>query len=138
MNKIVTVWFKDGRIYINTDSGETLSRSLEVFPLLHDAPNAQRADWKIVHEGQALRWDSLDEDIHISSFYETENIEHENEVAAIFNQFPQINVSQMAKYLNIDKTLLARYIYGVKTPSKKRIEEIKEAFHSLGKKMQTV
>lgn len=138
MSKITDVWFKDGRIYVKTDFGETLSRSLEVFPLLLDAPNAQRADWKIVHEGQALRWDSLDEDIHISSFYESEEPNHDNEVAAIFNRFPQINVSQMAKYMNIDKTLLSRYIYGIKRPSAKRMDEIRNAFHELGQKMQMV
>ena len=37
MESIVKLWFKDGRIYILTDQGNTYSRPLEAFPLLMDA-----------------------------------------------------------------------------------------------------
>ncbi len=51
--------------------------------------------------GDALRWKELDVDIHISSFYEEVEIKKENEVAALFEKFPQLNVSEVARSLGI-------------------------------------
>ena len=31
----------------------------------------------------------------------------------IFRRFPQLNVSEMARYIGINKSLLAKYIYGI-------------------------
>lgn len=38
---------------------------LKAFPLLKEAAEAQRAAYKIVLRGTALRWEELDEDIYI-------------------------------------------------------------------------
>ena len=71
MAKIEKVWFNTERIYLLTDSGETLSRPLEAFPVLKEASEADRNDFKIGRFGDDIRWEKLDEDIHISSFYES-------------------------------------------------------------------
>ena len=99
MAKIEKVWLNNERIYLQTDSGETLSRPLEAFPVLKEASEADRNDFKIGRFGDDLRWEKLDEDIHISSFYETVEPNPENEVGRIFRQFPQLNVSEMARYV---------------------------------------
>ena len=104
------VWFENERIFIRTESGETFSRPLQAFPLLLEATSEQRALYEIGLDGDDIRWEELDEDIHISSFYVTEEPDPDNEIAAIFKRFPQLNVSEMARYIGINKSLLARYI----------------------------
>lgn len=130
--KILKVWFDNERIYIHTDKGNTLSLDLEVFPTLKDATPDQRNAVVIEPWGDAMRWEEIDEDIHISTFYEDLMPNHDNEVAALFNQFPQLNVSEVARLIGIHKSLLAQYIYGVKTPSKDRMKKIKSVLHQLG------
>jgi len=130
--RILKVWFENERIYIHTDKGNTLSLDLEVFPTLKDATPDQRNAVVIEPWGDAMRWEEIDEDIHISTFYEDLKPNHDNEVAALFNQFPQLNVSEVARLIGIHKSLLAQYIYGVKTPSKDRMKKIKSVLHQLG------
>lgn len=138
MAKIEKVWFNNERIYLLTDNGETLSRPLEAFPVLKEASEADRNDFKIGRFGDDIRWEKLDEDIHISSFYETVEPDPENEVGRIFRQFPQLNVSEMARYIGINKSLLAKYIYGIKKPSEERMRQIKDALHFIGKELIAV
>ena len=135
---IEKVWFNNERIYLLTDNGETLSRPLEAFPVLKEASEVDRNDFKIGRFGDDIRWEKLDEDIHISSFYETVEPDPENEVGRIFRQFPQLNVSEMARYIGINKSLLAKYIYGIKKPSEERMRQIKDALHVIGKELIAV
>ena len=137
-NRIVSVWFDAERIFIRTEAGETLSRPLQAFPLLMEASPAQRALYEIGLDGDDIRWEALDEDIHISSFFSTEEPDPDNEIAAIFKRFPQLNVSEMARYIGINKSLLARYIYGIKRPSPQRREQILSAIRTLGREMTEV
>lgn len=129
------VWFEDERIYMRSDKSNIYSRPLEAFPILKDASVKERNDFTIEMYGLALRWKVLDEDIHISSFYDNTEPEYNNEVAALFSMFPQLNVSEVARSLGIHKSLLSQYIYGVKTPSEKRLREIKDVLHTLGLKL---
>ena len=138
MEKIQKVWFDSQRIYVITDEGNTLSRPLEAFPVLKDATDDQRNAFKIGRFGDDIRWEVLDEDIHISSFHETAEPDLENEVARMFLLFPQLNVSEMARYIGINKSLLAKYVYGIKKPGPERLAQIKAAFHSMGKRLMAV
>ena len=138
MEKILNVWFEPDRIYIRTDADEIYSRPLEAFPLLKEASNAQREEFTIELGGEALRWPAIDEDIHISSFFETSEPEYDNEVARIFKKCPQLNVSEVARNIGINKSLLSKYIYGIKNPSDQRVAQIKETLRSLGQKLASV
>ena len=138
MDRIIKVWFDPERIYIATESGKTFSRPLQAFPLLMEATPDQRALYEIGLDGDDIRWEELDEDIHISSFFETTEPDPDNEIAAIFKRFPQLNVSETARYIGINKSLLARYIYGVKHPSQQRRDQIISAIRALGKEMTEV
>lgn len=138
METIKNIWFENGRIYMLSSENKVYSRPLEAFPLLKDATDTQRAAYSIVLRGAALRWDELDEDIHISSFYEKKEPEYDNEIARIFKRFPQLNVSEVARNLGINKSLLSKYIYGIKCPSEERICQIKAALHALGKELVAV
>lgn len=135
MESIVKLWFEEGRIYILTDKGNTYSRPLEAFPLLLDATPAQRQAFEIGLEGDDIRWEDIDEDIHISSFYDTAEPNSNNPIAEVFKKFPQLNVSEVARTIGINKSLLSRYIYGIKKPSAARAEQILEAIRQLGREM---
>lgn len=64
------VWFTSSCICIETDDGKMYSKSLEAFPILFNATEQQRLDYEIGKFGDDIRWLSIDEDIHISSFLE--------------------------------------------------------------------
>lgn len=138
MDTIKDIWFDASRIYMRTDAGKTFSRPLEAFPLLKEASDEDRRNFKIGRFGDDVRWESLDEDIHISSFYETVEPNYENEIATIFKRFPQLNVSEVARSMGINKSLLSKYIYGIKRPSAQRKMQIKEALHALGEELMAV
>jgi hypothetical protein len=138
MITIEKVWFANGRIYICTDDNHVLSRPLEAFPTLKDATEKEKLNYKIDKFGDAIRWADIDEDIHISSFYEDAEPDNDNEIAAIFRRFPQLNVSEVARSIGIHKSLLSKYIYGVKKPSLQRKEEIKQALRTLGEQLSSI
>lgn len=138
METIKNIWFENERIYMRSNENKVYSRPLEAFPLLKEATERERDNYVLEMRGEAVRWPELDEDIHITSFYKKNEPEYDNEIARIFKQFPQLNVSEVARNLGINKSLLSKYIYGIKKPSQQRVTEIKEALHALGKQLIAV
>ena len=138
METIKKIWFKDNRIFMQTMNNEIFSRPLEAFPILKDASLQQRNAFKIGKDKIDIRWNELDEDIHINSFFETSEPDYKNTVAESLKQFPQLNISALSLQIGINKSLLAKYIYGIKKPSASRKKEIENALHSLGKKLMEV
>jgi len=136
MERIKNLWFAENRIYMKSTEGNVLSRPLEAYPELEEATIEQRNDFTIDEDGMAIRWEALDADMHISSFYETSEPNQENEIAKMFKRFPWLNVSEVARAIGINKSLLARYIYGISKPSEQRLQQIKEAFHQFGRELQ--
>ncbi len=135
MSKITNVWFEGGRICIATDDGRTHDRPLECFPILKEATDEQRDAWRINKFGDAIRWEGIDEDIHLTSFYATEEPDASNVIGDVFRRFPQLNVSEVARTVGIHKSLLSKYIYGTKKPSEKRAEDILDALRRLGREL---
>lgn len=133
--RIQEVWFKDERIFMRSSLGNEYSRPLESFPRLKDANSEERNSFTIRLQGEAIRWEGIDEDIHISSFFDKDEPKYDNAVGNLFKKFPQLNVSEIAKSIGINKSLLSQYIYGIKTPSEKRMNEIKAALNNLGKEL---
>ncbi len=138
METIKNIWFEEERIYMLSSENKVYSRPLEAFPILKEASAEERENFTIEMRGMAFRWKKLDEDIHISSFYNKEEPDYANEVASIFMRFPQLNVSEVARNMGINKSLLSKYIYGIKKPSPERLMQIKEALHVLGHELIAV
>ena len=138
MPTIEKLWFDSERIWIQTDDLQKFSRPLEAFPTLKEASNEERMSFTINNLKDSIRWEIIDEDIHISSFFEEQEPNYENEIALIFKKFPQLNISEVANSIGIHKSLLAKYIYGIKKPSEQRKQEIKNALHDLGKQLLAV
>lgn len=136
MEKIKNIWFDEKRIYMKTTEGRVLSRPLEAYPELMEATTEQRNDFSIDEDGTSLRWEELDADMHISSFYETSEPNSQNEVATMFKRFPWLNVSEVARAIGINKSLLARYIYGISKPSEQRLQQIRNSLHALGAELE--
>ena len=137
MEKIKNLWFDENRIYIRTTENRVLSRPLEAYIELQEASAEERNDFVIDSDGVSIRWEALDADMHISSFYETTEPNYRNEVAEMFNRFPWLNVSEVANAIGINKSLLARYIYGISKPSEQRLDQIRKALHEMGKELLT-
>lgn len=138
MELIKKVWFEKGRIFILTDKNNSYSRPLEAFPLLIDATPKQRSNYEIGVDGDDIRWDEIDEDIHISSFYDSTEPDRNNIISQVFAKFPQLNVSEVARTIGINKSLLSRYIYGIKKPSEQRTQQILDAIRKLGSEMSSI
>ena len=136
--KIKDIWFDGGRIFMRDTEGAVYTRPLEAFPLLMEASEEQREIFEIDPQGDAVRWPEIDEDVHVSSFLEQKEPNEDNEIAQIFHRFPQLNVSEVARQMGINKSLLSKYIYGIKTPSEHRRLEIKHALHTLGEELMSV
>lgn len=132
MEKIKTIWFDADRIYMKTQEGKVYSRPLEAYPELKDATVEQRNDYVIGDDGEDIRWESIDADMHISSFHEVTEPK-DNEIAQMFAHYPWLNVSEVARAIGINKSLMARYIYGISKPSEKRVQQIRDALHQFGK-----
>lgn len=138
MKTIEKIWFDSGCIFMLCSDTMIYSKPLELFPTLKAASDMERLRYTITMRGEALRWAEIDEDIHISSFFEDIEVEQDNEVAKIFNDFPYLNVSEVARVMGIHKSLLSKYIYGVKKPSAERIELIKSTLRELGSQLSAV
>jgi hypothetical protein len=137
MKTIEKIWFTESRIFMQTREGEVFSRPLEAFPLLKNATELERKNFKIGKFKDDIRWENLDEDIHINSFFS--DIEpKQNPIGDFFSILPQINVSSFAKQIGINKSLMAKYIYGIKTPSEKRKKEIQLGLHKLATELSCV
>lgn len=137
MEKIKNIWFDENRIFMRTTEGNVLSRPLEAYPELKEASMEERNDFTIDEDRESIRWEELDADMHISSFYETSEPNTINEVAKMFSRFPWLNVSEVARAIGINKSLLARYIYGISNPSEQRLQQIRKTLHALGTELQT-
>lgn len=132
---IKRVWFEDNKILIVTLDGEVLSQPLEVYPSLLEATDEQRYDYEIWDEGQSIRWEIIDEDVHISEFYEKETVNYDNEVNRLLSRFPYLNLKAFAEYIGMHWTKLARYRYGVWTPGESDLDDIKSGLQRIGREM---
>ena len=132
---IKRVWFEENKILIVTLDGEVLSQPLEVYPSLLEATDEQRYDYEIWDEGQSIRWEIIDEDVHISEFYEKETVNYDNEVNRLLSRFPYLNLKAFAEYIGMHWTKLARYRYGVWTPGESDLEDIKSGLQRIGREM---
>lgn len=63
---IKKLWFKDEKIFIQTDEGKNLWQSLKWYPRLVNATAEQRVNYKLSAMG--IHWPELDEDISFESF----------------------------------------------------------------------
>lgn len=135
VDKIEMVWFSNGHIYIKTDDGGEFNQPLEVFPALLEATNEQRSKFMINKWGDAISWPEIDEAIHISSFFEQETVDYDNDVNKLLSRFPWLDLKAFAQYIGMHWTKLARFRYGVWKPTPETFAKIKNGIIAIGKEM---
>lgn len=137
-DQIRKLWFEDGCIKIQTKTDETLSQPLEVFPALFYTTPAQRKNYYLWDNNRSIRWPKLDEDIHISHFHEVETVNYENDVNRLLSRCPCLDLKAFAQYIGMHWTKLARFKYGVRTPSPETFAKIKNGIVAIAKEMSAV
>lgn len=137
-DSIAKVFFNNGFIGIETAMGDTRTLPLEVFPALYYADDKQRIDFHLWDGNHCIRWDTLDEDIHISHFYEEEKVNYDNEVNCLLAKFPYLDIKALADVIGIHWTLLARMKFGVVSASGEMLNRIKSGLHAIGKELLQV
>ena len=133
MNDVDKVWFAGDHIYLRTKNGNEKGMPLRWFPRLQNATEAERNDYEMRIWG--LHWKKLDEDLSYSGFFTFDKDKlHNNRTEAqmLLARFPAINISELAVLADISPTLMRHYACGVKTPSEKRFQQIKDALRQLG------
>lgn len=136
--KAIKVWFDNDKIFIETEDGRILNQSLSYYPRLKKATDGQRATYRLSAMG--IHWSEIDEDVSFESFtYDDQNQADENNpLSALFDRFPELNVTKVAQRMGIPRSVLSAYICGVKKPSDKRKKEIEKALHELGSELLSV
>ena len=127
--KIVKIWFDDTYLYGENEDGKVYRQSLLWYPALMKATDKERTEYVFGMSG--IHWRNLDEDISFESFaYEDAE---PTPLQKFFLTHKEINVSEFAKMIGINASLLRNYINGFKKPSKEREEEILNHIHNIGK-----
>ena len=63
----LNVEFVDASIRLILADGRDISAPLAWFPRLRDASDAQRANWRLIGQGEGVHWPDLDEDVSVNA-----------------------------------------------------------------------
>ena len=132
---IERIWFSDENICILTSENEQRSLPLEVFPALFYATEEERQDYYLWDDNRSIRWEKIDEDIHISNFYDEETVDYDNEVNHLLSKFPYLDCRAFAERIGMHWTLLERLRFGVVKASASTVQRIREGIRAIGKEM---
>ncbi len=127
--KIIKIWFDGDYIYGTDENGKTYRQSLLWYKNLRNASDEERAKYTFGLDG--IHWHNLDEDISFESF-EYEDAEP-TKLQRFFLTHSEINVTEFARLINLNPSLLRNYINGFKKPSKEREDMILKQIHRIGK-----
>lgn len=62
----------------------------------------------------------------------------ENPVGDLFNEFPELNVRQVARATGINESLMQQYVNGAKRPTAERRIEIENFLHKLAERLSKI
>ena len=65
--RVRAVELRPDALVLELEDGTKAAAPLEMFPILRAGSDEERARWKIIHGGRAVRWPLLDEDISVFS-----------------------------------------------------------------------
>ena len=117
-----------GGIRLTAKDGRTAFFKFSDSERLRSASAKQRADFKLSFGG--LRWDEIDEDLSYDSIFEPHA--HPLHGSA---KFKMLNMSEVARRLGIQQSLMAAYMNGSKKPSTEREHLIREEIRKIGREL---
>lgn len=126
---IKKIWFDSDHIYGEDENGLVHRQSLLWYPRLKAATDTERSQYRFGFDG--VHWRNLDEDVSFESFgYDDAE---PSPLQKFFLTHKELNISEFAKLVGINATLLRNYINGFKHPSKERERQILDTIHAIGK-----
>lgn len=126
---IKEIWFDADHIYGKDENGKIYSQSLLWYPKLKSATAEERSQYRYGFDG--IHWRNLNEDISFESFAYDDA--EPSKMQKFFLTHKELNISEFAKRVGINASLLRNYINGFKHPSKEREQEILNSIHAMGK-----
>ena len=130
---IEKVWLTDSAVWIRTNDGKEACENFADYPRLREASQEQRENFTIDEFG--IRWDEIDEDLSFEGFFQEKK---SNFLYNLFIAHPELNASAIARRLGMSQSLFAQYVSGTKKPSEKRLTEILDAIHSIGRELTAI
>jgi hypothetical protein len=130
---VVKVWVDDAQVYIQADDGKVYSQNFSDYYRLRHATPEQRKNFILSDFG--IHWEDIDEDLSFAGFMTKKP---ENPIYKAFKAHPEVNVASVARRMGIAQSLMARYINGVKVPSKARKAQIEKTLHEIGDSLKSV
>jgi len=70
---IKSVWFDEGKIYVEMTDGRVVSKPVNNYPNLNRGTKNQLADYSIEGNGRWIYWKELDEDLSAEGFLISQN-----------------------------------------------------------------
>ena len=132
--KITRIWFDADYIYGVDENGNEYRQSLLWYPGLRNATEEECMDYRFGFRG--IHWRGLDEDISFDSFADEDA--EPTALQRFFLTHKEIKLSEFAKMIGIDATLLRNYVNGFKKPSKEREQMILRGIHALANEYAAV
>ena len=127
MINIKEIWFDGDYLYGRDEDGKVYRQSLLWYPQLRKASDEERGKYRFGLDG--IHWRNLDEDVSFESFgYDDAE---PTKLQRFFLTHKEINVSEFARLVGVNATLLRNYINGFKKPSKEREMQILAQIHRL-------
>lgn len=127
--KINNIYFTDTHIVGVDESGKEWPQSLLWYPGLKNATVEERNNYEVGFDG--FHWRNVDEDVSFESFFYEDS--EPTPLQRFFLTHKEIKISEFAKMVGIDATLLRNYINGFKKPSQSREQAILNGIHSLAR-----
>jgi hypothetical protein len=66
--RIESVAFPDEKLQVALSDGRLLTFPLEWYPSLQKATQSQRANWRLLGQGEGVHWPQIDEDLSLEGF----------------------------------------------------------------------
>ena len=117
-----------GGILLTAKDGRTALLKFRDSERLRSASAEQRAAFRLSFGG--LRWDEIDEDLSYDCIFEPQA--HSLRGSA---KFKSLNMSEVARRLGIQQSLMAAYMNGSKKPSAEREKLIREEIRKIGREL---
>ncbi len=127
--RIERIRFTDTNIIGIDESGKEWPQSLLWYPGLKNATDDQRNNYVVGLDG--FHWRNVDEDVSFDSFF-YEDAEP-TPLQRFFLTHKEIKISEFAKMIGMDASLLRNYINGFKKPSQSREQAILSGIHTLAR-----
>jgi len=134
LENIKKIWLTNEAVCIETKDGKTGMELFADYPALENAAPEQREKYTTSSFG--IHWKDLDEDLSFEGFFKDKT--ESTDLGKVFSQLYELNVSALARKLNISQPLMAAYIKGTKKPGEARKKEIQKELHRFGKQLLDV